>query len=219
MDVLVDALPYVDREIEQLPGLKDAVAKEIQREMKTTPQVTQDDERLPPKAEIFSQSESLAHLLQGYPSQTLAAQKAIDPSKWQVPTLQPSTGVPDAEWTEAERKTRTALAHMDLRNVNAQLQGTYGPNAWLIRNYQLDGEAKEIEAEVEEWREKVTEVNRSRRVFQEATGKHLQALETRWQDLVTGTVQLEMANVALQGEVDALAQRAEALEKELEERV
>lgn len=252
MDVLVDALPYVDKEIEQLPGtpprspdkrvannitgLKDAVAKEIQREMKTTPQVTLDDERLPPKAEIFSvspaqtnvvtlltrstqQSESLAHLLQGYPSQTLAAQKAIDPSKWQVPTLQPSTGVPDAEWTEAERKTRTALAHMDLRNVNAQLQGTYGPNAWLIRNYQLDGEAKEIEAEVEEWREKVTEVNRSRRVFQEATGKHLQALETRWQDLVTGTVQLEMANVALQGEVDALAQRAEALEKELEERV
>lgn len=108
---------------------------------------------------------------------------------------------------------------MDLRNVNAQLQATYGPNAWLIRNYQLEGEAKEIEAEVEEWREKVTEVNRSRRVFQEATGKHLQALETRWQDLVTGTVQLEMANVALQGEVDALAQKAEALEKELAERV
>jgi pre-mRNA-splicing factor SPF27 len=108
---------------------------------------------------------------------------------------------------------------MDLRNVNAGLQATYGPNAWLIRNYQLEGEAKEMEAEVEQWREKVTEVNRSRRVFQEEKGRHLSALETRWQDLVTGTVQLELANVALQGEVEALARKAEALERELEERV
>lgn len=108
---------------------------------------------------------------------------------------------------------------MDLRNTNAQLQATYGPNAWLIRNYQLEGEAKEVEAEVEQWTERVTEVNRSRRVFQEEKGRHLAALETRWQDLVTGTVQLEMANVALQGEVDALERKAEALEKELNERV
>jgi len=83
----------------------------------------------------------------------------------------------------------------------------------------MEGEAKEMETEVEQWKERVTEVNRSRRVFQEATGKHLQSLETRWQDLVTNTVQLEMANVALQGGVEALSRKAEALEKELEERV
>ena len=108
---------------------------------------------------------------------------------------------------------------MDVRNTNVHLQSTYGPNSWLIRNYQLEGEAKEIEQEVAQWTERVTEVNRARRVYQEDKGRHLAALETRWQDLVTGTVQLELANVALQGEVDALARKAEALEKELNERV
>lgn len=78
MDTLIDALPYVDKEIEQLPGmsasprvectpadshrhagLKDAVLKEIQREMKTTPKVAADDARLPPQADIFSARPSL----------------------------------------------------------------------------------------------------------------------------------------------------------------
>jgi hypothetical protein len=36
----------------------------------------------------------------------------------------------------------------------------------LIRNYQLESQAKEVEAEVEVWKEKVVEVNRKRRVFQ-----------------------------------------------------
>ncbi|GHJ88209.1 hypothetical protein NliqN6_4611 [Naganishia liquefaciens] len=219
MDTLIDALPYVDKEIEQLPGLKDAVLKEIQREMKSTPKVAADDARLPPKADIFSNSPNLSTLLQGYPSQTLTTTKAVDPSQWQVPHIQPSTNATPDEWTTAERKTRIALAHMDVRNTNAQLQATYAPNAWLIRNYQLEGEAKEIEHEVVQWTERVTEVNRARRVFQEDKGKHLAALETRWQDLVTGTVQLELANVALQGEVDALERKAAALEKELNERV
>lgn len=164
-------------------------------------------------------SPNLSALLQGYPTQTLTTTKAIDPSHWQVPHLEPGTNATSAEWQSAERKTRLALAHMDVRNTNAHLQSTYGPNAWLIRNYQLEGEAKEIEQEVAQWTERVTEVNRARRVYQEEKGRHLAALETRWQDLVTGTVQLEMANVALQGEVDALARKAEALEKELNERV
>jgi hypothetical protein len=52
------------------------------------------------------------------------------------------------------------------RNENLSLLSTYGPNAWLIRNYQLESQAKEVEAEVEVWKEKVVEVNRKRRVFQ-----------------------------------------------------
>ena len=36
----------------------------------------------------------------------------------------------------------------------------------MIRNYQLESQAKEVEVEVETWKEKVVEVNRKRRVFQ-----------------------------------------------------
>jgi len=52
------------------------------------------------------------------------------------------------------------------RNDNLSLLSAYGPNAWLIRNYQLESQAKEVEVEVETWKEKVVEVNRKRRVFQ-----------------------------------------------------
>jgi pre-mRNA-splicing factor SPF27 len=137
----------------------------------------------------------------------------------------------------------------------------------LIRNYQLESQAKEVEAEVEVWKEKVVEVNRKRRVFQvsfvmrlwsvadetecgvvwrgvkwwqsrlhdtddtptphtylytprqESTGKHLSSLENRWQDLITGTIQLEMASRAMELEVEVLKGQEARLERDLEGRV
>ena len=68
-----------------------------------------------------------------------------------------------------------------------------------------------------ELKENVTDVNRSRRVFQEDTGVHLSKLEARWQDLVGSTVQLEMACRAMDGEVKGLRRKEEILRKEVEE--
>lgn len=53
-----------------------------------------------------------------------------------------------------------------LRNQTLSLLSQHGPNAYLIRNYQLESQAKELEAELEVWKEKVVEVNRGRRFFQ-----------------------------------------------------
>lgn len=66
-------------------------------------------------------------------------------------------------------------------------------------------------------KEQVTEVNRKRRVFQEDTGVHLTKLEGRWQDLVGGTVQLEMACRAMDGEVKGLRRKEEILRQEVAE--
>lgn len=56
------------------------------------------------------------------------------------------------------------------RNANASLLSAYAPNHWLIRNFQLEAEAKELEKEVEAWKEKVTDVNRNRRLYQVRRG-------------------------------------------------
>lgn len=50
---------------------------------------------------------------------------------------------------------------------------------------------------------------------QESTGQHLASLESRWQDLVSSTVQLEMANTALEGMLGNLQRRRDAAEREL----
>jgi hypothetical protein len=53
---------------------------------------------------------------------------------------------------------------------------------------------------------------------QESTGKHLTTLETKWQDLIASTVQLEMAGRAAELEIQVLKVKEEALERDLEGR-
>jgi len=103
------------------------------------------------------------------------------------------------------------------RLENVSLLASHGPNAWLVRNYQLNAELTELQATLAALKERVTEVNRSRRVFQEDAGQHLSRLEGRWQDLIGGTVQLEMACTAMEGEVKGLRRREDELRLEVEE--
>jgi pre-mRNA-splicing factor SPF27 len=100
---------------------------------------------------------------------------------------------------------------------NTNVISSYGPNAWLIRNYQLNSQVTELEQALTELKEKVTDVNRSRRVYQEETGQHLTRLEGRWQDLIGSTVQLEMACMAMEGEVGGLRRKEEDLRREVKE--
>ena len=86
-----------------------------------------------------------------------------------------------------------------------------------MRNYQLNAELTELQTTLAALKESVTEVNRSRRVFQEDAGQHLSRLEDRWQNLIGGTVQLEMACMAMEGEVKGLRRKEMELRAEVEE--
>lgn len=79
----------------------------------------------------------------------------------------------------------------------------------------MNSQLTELQSTLAAMKERITEVNRSRRVYQEEQGKHLTSLETRWQDLVGGTVQLEMGLKALEGEVRGLRRREVELKKEM----
>ena len=52
-------------------------------------------------------------------------------------------------------------------------------------------------------------------MYQEETGTHLTRLEGRWQDLVGSTVQLEMACMAMEGEVKGLRRKEAQLKQEV----
>lgn len=107
--------------------------------------------------------------------------------------------------------------HPNFRLENSSLLSTYAPNSWLVRNYQLNGQLTELTTTLAQLKEQVTEVNRSRRVYQEEKGTHLTRLEGRWQDLVGATVQLEMACKAMDGEVKGLRRKEEELRREVVE--
>jgi len=207
----IDALPYFDKEVEN-PAGKSAAQALIDAELRKAPRPAQDDPRLPPDVDVFPKSTQLAELLKNYGENPI---RGIDTSKFGVPTLPEGAGLD--ELIEAEKRGRIGEGHMALRIENTSILSAHGPNAWLVRNYQLNSQLTELTTTLTNLKEQVTEVNRSRRVFQEDTGKHLSRLESRWQDLVGATVQLEMACRAMEGEVRGLRRKEEELRKEVAE--
>ena len=117
---------------------------------------------------------------------------------------------------KSARKTRVRETN-DGRLENTNILSSYGPNAWLVRNYQLNSQLTELQSTLSNLKEKVTEVNRQRRVYQEDKGKHLSRLEGRWGDLVGENVQLEMAILAMEGELVGLRRKEEELKEEVRE--
>ncbi|GMK56241.1 hypothetical protein CspeluHIS016_0300810 [Cutaneotrichosporon spelunceum] len=206
---IIDALPYYDKQVEA-PGVKAKVEVLIEAELAQTPRVAEDDPRLGRDVDVFPKSESLAALLANYADQPI---RAIDPSKYAPPVVPEGAGIADLE--DAEMRGRVGEAHMAVRNENVGVLQTYGPNAWLVRNYQLSSQAKELEGTLAALKEEVTDVNRQRRAYNEAQGEHLARLENRWNDLVTSTLQLEMACTAMEGEVRGLEHRADELRSEV----
>jgi pre-mRNA-splicing factor SPF27 len=108
------------------------------------------------------------------------------------------------------------------RQSNLALLQQYGANVWRVHNYRLEHEAASAEKELEYLRQRTTEVNRDRKNFQvyrpppahcplhpadgaqERVGTELTSLEKRWTELISGALQIELANVALVGEIDRL---------------
>jgi pre-mRNA-splicing factor SPF27 len=90
------------------------------------------------------------------------------------------------------------------RQTNLTLLQTYGPNAWRIHNYLLEATVKQTEGALEELKQMTVDVNRERKNTQTKLGKQLNSLETRWTELISNVLQIELANVALDAEVNGL---------------
>lgn len=76
-----------------------------------------------------------------------------------------------------------------------------------MQNYLLENTAKELDTALEQLKERTTEVNRARKQDQTRLGSQLTALETRWTELISNVLQIELANVALEAEINDLARK------------
>ncbi|KAN0100827.1 Pre-mRNA-splicing factor SPF27 [Tylopilus felleus] len=193
-----DSLPYYDNDFELYPILKEKVDNEFAREPKP-PQTMHP--RVPPPPELFKNNSLLAaELARVEAHQPLPP---LDTVRYQLPAPTSTPGT-DEEWRAAIRNAHAQLEHQRLRQTNLALLQTYGQNAWRINNYLLEETAKQSEAALEELKEFTTELNRERKNSQTRYGAQLTTLETRWTELLSSILQIEMANVALEGEVERL---------------
>ncbi|KAG7450246.1 breast carcinoma amplified sequence 2 [Guyanagaster necrorhizus] len=197
---IYDSLPYYDDDLEKFPPLRQMVEQEFARQLKPPTSV---HSRLPPPYELFSKNPLLKAELERVESHQPFP--SLDTLRYQLPT--PSLPGTDDEWQAAIQNTRSQLEHQRLRQTNMTLLQTYGSNAWRTQNYLLENTAKQVEQALEELKELTVEVNRSRKNNQSELGNQLTSLETRWTDLISNVLQIEMANVALDAEIDRLNRR------------
>ncbi|KAG1783683.1 breast carcinoma amplified sequence 2 [Suillus placidus] len=195
---IFDSLPYYDNDLEQNTILREKVERELAREPKP-PQTLHP--RVPPPIELFKDKPGLAAELARVEShQPLVP---LDTIRYQLPAPTSTPGT-DEEWQQALNNAQSQLEHQRIRHTNLALLQTYGPNAWRIHNYLLEATAKQAEAALEELKQRTTDVNRERKNSQTQIGNQLTTLENKWTELISSILQIEMANVALDAEVDRL---------------
>ncbi|KAI0757252.1 breast carcinoma amplified sequence 2 [Daedaleopsis nitida] len=198
--VIFDSLPYYDNELEQYPILKEKVDRELAREGKPPPSL---HPNVPPEPTLFANNPMLQAELERVSNHRLLP--PLDSTRYQLPA--PAALENEEEWQAALTNARAQLEHQKTRHINLALLQQYGPNAWRIHNYLNEATAKNIENALEELKNLMTEVNRERKNFQTRLGTQLTSLETRWTELISSILQIEMANVALEVEIDRLNKR------------
>ncbi|TBU34998.1 breast carcinoma amplified sequence 2 [Dichomitus squalens] len=198
--IIFDSLPYYDNELEQYPILKEKVEKELAREGKP-PQTLHP--KVPPEPTLFANYPLLQAELERISNHRLLP--PLDTTRYQLPG--PTNLENEEEWQEALNNAKAQLEHQKLRHSNLALLQQYGANAWRIQNYVNEATATNIERTLEELKNLTVEVNRERKNYQTRLGRQLTSLETRWTELISSILQIELANVALEAEIDELNQR------------
>ncbi|KAJ3519697.1 hypothetical protein NM688_g9262 [Phlebia brevispora] len=199
--MIFDSLPYYDNDVERDPGLKEKAERLIAREMKTPSGL---HPSIPPPITLFANNPLLQAELKRVESHQPLPQ--LDTSRYQLP----GPTAPDAtieDWDAALNNAHAQLEHQRLRLTNLELLQQYGANAWRIHNFQMEATAKLLEKTVEDLKQLTVEVNRDRKNFQTQVGTQLTTLETRWTELISSVLQIEMANVAQEAELEKLGKK------------
>jgi pre-mRNA-splicing factor SPF27 len=123
----------------------------------------------------------------------------IDLSRYEAPEA--PTGSDLDAWRETLRKAYTSSVHLSKRYENLALLEEGGRNAWLVGNSQLEDILSSMEKELAEMKEAAEEVNRQRKIAQEASAGELVALEETWKRGVGAILEVEVAAEELRGKI------------------
>ncbi|KIY69677.1 breast carcinoma amplified sequence 2 [Cylindrobasidium torrendii FP15055 ss-10] len=200
MTDILDSLPYYDNDLDAHPNLRQKVERELAREPKPPAAL---HPRIAPEYVLFAKNEALKTELERV--ETHQSFTPIDTHRYQLPA--PALPGSDEEWQSALDNARAQLEHQRLRQTNISLLQTYGPNAWRIQNYLLEADVTQVEKALEQLQTLTVEINRERKNEQTRIGSQLTSLETRWTELLSNVLQIEMANVALDAEINNLNKR------------
>lgn len=97
------------------------------------------------------------------------------------------------EWRQTLQKAYVSSSHLTKRHENLALLEENGRNAWLIGNSQLEDILRGLEKELADTKEAAEEVNKQRKLVQEARQGELVSLEETWKRGVGAVLDVELA--------------------------
>ncbi|PWN40805.1 hypothetical protein IE81DRAFT_292854 [Ceraceosorus guamensis] len=216
-----DALPYHDRELENVPGLKSRVDKEIQAELQSIAArdkasggaigVVKD--RLPVEPKLFEHRSDLQAELSRIAEGNKT--KAIDGSRYALSSPSGNAASDAHAWDKALSQAEAALGHANVRRSNLELEKKFGANLWRLHNFQQESMLRQYEKAVEDMRTQTADLNRSRKMSQTQGGETLSRLESKWAECISRNLQVEVATLQGLAEVEELKGKREELQTRL----
>ncbi|KAF2485245.1 Pre-mRNA-splicing factor SPF27 [Neohortaea acidophila] len=104
-------------------------------------------------------------------------------------------------WKATLAQAYASVEYLRGREINLGLLETYGKNAWLIANSQLEDILRSLEREVEASKLELEQVAQARRVAQENVAGEMQSLEETWRKGVGRMIETQAAVAGLKQEM------------------
>ncbi|KAK1754799.1 Pre-mRNA-splicing factor SPF27 [Echria macrotheca] len=127
---------------------------------------------------------------------------ALDLSRYEAPELPENGTTPSTDELSALlSRAYASHAYVSARRAHLALLDSYGKNAWLVGNWQLQGELDAIKRELAETRRAIDVMTLQRKSAQEEAGAEIQGLEETWRRGISRVLETEAAAEALRREV------------------
>ncbi|KAL1303920.1 hypothetical protein AAFC00_000374 [Neodothiora populina] len=196
-----DYLPYIDAAPSQsdIASAKALVTQSLPADYNTTLH-----ERLPQYPDSdFSDLVAAEHarLAAGLPKEG-----GIDLSRYEAQDAPVSTDI--AEWRAVLQNAYTSSEYLQSRLTNLGLLETFGKNAWLISNDQLEHILRDAEKEVIARKDELEALNEERRTAQAATRAEMETMEQTWRNGIGRMIDVEVAAEGLRREILERKRRA-----------
>lgn len=197
-NVDIDALPYVDQQMETIEQMKAYVDHLVAEEMKTFAPRDYLSHLPEPELKFLERPMLKAELERVQAGGEMAK---MDTSRYAVAPPSGEQASDPAAWKAAISNAKAQLEHQVVRGENLELLRDYGPANYQGYSKYLDAVQQGMEAQRDDLKRKVDEINRGRKSEQLGAAERLHGLDQKWKTLVFGNRQIEEACIAMEGEI------------------
>nr|XP_045594529.1 pre-mRNA-splicing factor SPF27-like isoform X2 [Procambarus clarkii] len=146
----------------------------------------------------------------------VAARQPMDTlsmKRYELPPPPPGKMTDVAAWGECVDNSMAQLEHQATRIMNLELMNEFGSEAWKAHNNVLQHMLTRSQAQLQECKKEIQELNWSRKSMQTKAGEELRHLESSWVSLVSRNYEIEQACVLLEAEIAKFEREKESQEQ------